>query len=260
MPHPRMSSRHDPPPNVLWKGSRWGANTVAEMEVSTAPSNKRRRASEHRTGVRYENRELSWLEFNARVLALAEDPDVPLLERVRFLAIYSNNLDEFFQVRVAGLHEQLAAGAPAGPDGLSPAETARRDPGSCAHLVDPQESVPHEEPAARSREAGHPDRRVGGPVQGGAARDASAIRGTDLPGAHPLAVDPAHPFPYVSDLSLSLAVVVRDPTVAPAAVRAREGAAETCHGSSLSRRGRATSRSSRWSPPTSTASSRAWRS
>src|SRR5262245_1754137 len=72
--------------------------------------------------VRYVNRELSWLDFNARVLSLAEDPDVPLLERGKFLAIFSQNLDEFFQVRVAGLKDQVAAEVVlASPDGRTPA-------------------------------------------------------------------------------------------------------------------------------------------
>src|SRR5206468_7950219 len=72
---------------------------------------------------RYINRELSRLDFDERVLAMAEDPKLPVLERVRFLAIFSQNLDDFFQVRVAGLKEQvLAAVAVASPDGMSPAE------------------------------------------------------------------------------------------------------------------------------------------
>src|SRR5205085_11373411 len=76
---------------------------------------------------RFLNRELSWLQFNARVLALAEDPAVPLLERAKFLAIFSQNLDEFFQVRVAGLRGQLgpASGVGRSPDGMSPAEQLR---------------------------------------------------------------------------------------------------------------------------------------
>src|SRR3954462_12392591 len=73
--------------------------------------------------VRYLNRELSWLDFNARVLSLADSPGTPLLERAKFLAIYNQNLDEFFQVRVAALKDQQAAGLGAtSPDGMSPQE------------------------------------------------------------------------------------------------------------------------------------------
>jgi polyphosphate kinase len=182
------------------------------MEVSTAPSNKRRRASEHRTGVRYENRELSWLEFNARVLALAEDPDVPLLERVRFLAIYSNNLDEFFQVRVAGLHEQLAAGAPAGPDGLSPAETLAAIQARVRTLSTRRNRFLTKSLLPALAKQGI--RIVAWADLSKPERLAMRQRFEEqiFPVLTPLAVDPAHPFPYVSDLSLSLAVVVRDPT------------------------------------------------
>src|SRR5258706_2312116 len=75
----------------------------------------------------YLNRELSWLDFNARVLALADDDNVPLLERAKFLAIFSQNLDEYFQVRVAGLKDQLATAGPIGrsPDGMTAAEQLR---------------------------------------------------------------------------------------------------------------------------------------
>src|SRR3954454_6384638 len=73
--------------------------------------------------VRYLNRELSWLDFNARVLSLADTPSTPLLERAKFLAIFNENIDEFFQVRVAALKDQLAAGLGAtSPDGMSPLE------------------------------------------------------------------------------------------------------------------------------------------
>src|SRR4029450_648018 len=77
----------------------------------------------HGAADRYLNRELSWLDFNTRVLSMADRPDVPLLERAKFLAIFSANLDEFFQVRVAGLKDQVAAGLGVlTPDGLSPSE------------------------------------------------------------------------------------------------------------------------------------------
>lgn len=83
---------------------------------STAPSLKDRSL--------YINRELSWLEFNDRVLQLAEDESLPLMERVKFLAIWSSNLDEFFMIRVAGVHDQIEARIDArGPDGLSPTRT-----------------------------------------------------------------------------------------------------------------------------------------
>src|ERR671918_1664252 len=93
------------------------------MEVVTAPPE----APALDSPELYTNRELSWLQFNERVLELAEDEATPLLERVKFLAIYANNLDEFFMVRVAGLHDQVDAGIDArGPDGLSPSETIER--------------------------------------------------------------------------------------------------------------------------------------
>ena len=97
------------------------------------------------------NRELSWLEFNARVLALAEDPDVPLLERVRFCAIFSNNLDEFFSVRVAGLLDQAASGlAVRSPDGMTPREALAAVRARITELTQRQSKLWKRESARRS--------------------------------------------------------------------------------------------------------------
>src|SRR5262245_60067550 len=87
----------------------------------------------------YVNRELSWLEFNRRVLEEAQDPSVPLLERVKFLAIFSSNLDEFFMVRVSGLKRRAAGGdVLAGPDGLTPAQTLAAISARVHELVEAQ--------------------------------------------------------------------------------------------------------------------------
>src|SRR6266508_468879 len=92
--------------------------------------------------VRYLNRELSWLDFNARVLALAADQTVPLLERARFLAIFSQNLDEFFQCRVAGLKDQVADGLTTlTPDGRTPAQQLLEERDKVESLVDEEERI-----------------------------------------------------------------------------------------------------------------------
>ncbi len=160
---------------------------------------------------RFLNRELSWLEFNSRVLALVERRDLPVLERAKFLAIFSTNLDEFYQVRVAGLSDQVAAGvAGVTPDGLSAKE----------QLVAIHAKV--EELTARAAAVFHDQ-----VVPDLAENHIRFCRWVDLdetdraylidvfetqihPVLTPLAVDPSHPFPYISNLSLNLAVVVRD--------------------------------------------------
>jgi polyphosphate kinase len=184
---------------------------VAEMRATATHADVPIRKAGGPANARYENRELSWLEFDARVLALAEDPKVPLLERVRFIAIYSNNLDEFFQVRVAGLHEQLEAGAPAGPDGLSPAEALTAIQARVRTLSTRRNRILTKGILPALAKEGI--RIVSWADLSKSERLAMRFRFEEqiFPVLTPLAVDPAHPFPYVSDLSLSLAIVVRDP-------------------------------------------------
>ena len=163
--------------------------------------------------VRFLNRELSWLEFDARVLALAEDPSQRLLERLKFLAIYASNLDEFFQVRVAGLQEQRDAGVgPATPEGLTPDEQLTGIRGRVAELCARADTLWADElrPALekeRLRIIDWADLDV-------SDREHLQVlfRERVFPVLTPLSVDPAHPFPYVSSLSLNLAALVRDPS------------------------------------------------
>lgn len=160
----------------------------------------------------YLNRELSWLEFNRRVLHEALDPRTPLLERVKFLAIFSSNLDEFFQVRVAGLKQQVAARvAERTADGLTPEEQLRAIAAVVRALQGEHRRCLLEDilPALRAEgvevvadwaELTADDRE----------HLAHYFAANVFPVLTPLAVDPAHPFPYISNLSLSLAVMLRD--------------------------------------------------
>jgi len=161
---------------------------------------------------RYLNRELSWLEFNTRVLALAEDPTVPLLERAKFLAIFAQNLDEFFQVRVAGLKDQVAGSVTKrSPDGRTAAEQLDEIRDRVAKLVSRHEHVFLDAVVPALAEAG-----IRFSAWDELDEDDLEYLGAQFderifPVLTPLAVDPGHPFPYISDLSLNLAVVVLDP-------------------------------------------------
>lgn len=158
------------------------------------------------------NRELSWLAFNARVLQLSSDTEVPLLEQIRFLAIFSSNLDEFFQVRVSGLRDQQAAGisTPAS-DGRLPAEQLALVRDIVTDLVAEQERVLVHEIMPALRKQGIELSAWQELDDEDQAALSGRFRDRIFPVLTPLAVDPGHPFPYVSDLSLNLAVVVRDP-------------------------------------------------
>ena len=160
---------------------------------------------------RFTNRELSWLEFNSRVLAQSEDAACPLLDRLKFCAIYASNLDEFFMVRVAGLKEQIAAGiTKTPPDGLSPKEqldAVRQIVARQAHRLE-RAFIDRIRPELARRDIHIVDWTELSPTDREAAHTQFAQR--IFPVLTPLAVDPGHPFPYISSLSLNLAVLVRD--------------------------------------------------
>ena len=163
-------------------------------------------------GLRYINRELSRLDFDERVLALAEDPKLPILERVRFLAIFSQNLDDFFQVRVAGLKEQvLAAVAAASPDGMSPLEQLKAIRARVEGLIERQVGIYGREIVPALANAGIALVRSEDVSRKELTQLHGVFREQIFPVLTPLAHDPGHPFPYISHLSLNLAVIVRDP-------------------------------------------------
>ena len=158
------------------------------------------------------NRELSWLDFNDRVLQLAEDEGVPLLERVKFAAIYTSNLDEFFMVRVAGLHDQVDAGVETpGPDGRTPEEALS----AVRQKVDALGGRQCAGVAGELRQAlAEHGIRICSWDEVDEAERASLSEGFRrqiFPVLTPLAVGLGRPFPYISNLSLSLAVRLRDP-------------------------------------------------
>ena len=160
----------------------------------------------------YLNRELSWLEFNSRVLEEAELTDQPLLERVKFLAIYFNNLDEFFMIRVSGLREQLAGGIlDRPPDGMTPADQlaaiGRVLQDQLARVV----QVWERDLRPALRQAGIHLLELGELSQDRRLALREYFEKEIFPTLTPLAFDPAHPFPHISNLSLNLAVVARDP-------------------------------------------------
>jgi polyphosphate kinase len=160
---------------------------------------------------RFLNRELSWLAFDGRVLALAEDASLPLLERVKFLAICSRNLDEFFQVRVAGLKAQIDAGVlSASPDGRSPSEQLQEIRLQVEQLLRREERVFAKELVPRLAAEGISFVDWDALSERDRARLRHEYETRIHPALTPLAVDPAHPFPWISNLSLNLAVLVDD--------------------------------------------------
>lgn len=183
-----------------------------ETYIATGPHPSEGDASGRESAPRLIDRELAWLDFNARVLSLADAPAVPLLERAKFLAIFSQNLDEFFQVRVAGFKDQVAAEVGLGAvDGRSPEEHLLAIRSRVENLLAHQSRIFLDEvkPALAGADIhlvtwddlGEPDRHF----------LADMFDHEIFPVLTPLAMDPGHPFPYISNLSLNLGVWVRDP-------------------------------------------------
>jgi polyphosphate kinase len=186
--------------------------TAADVAQAAIVDGRRRQT----TGAppRLLNRELSWLEFNARVLALAESEEMPLLERAKFLAIFASNFDEFYMVRVAGLKRQAEAGlATESSDGLTPQEQLDAIGSKGAALAKRHAAVFRDEMMPALSAAGvrilewkdlSPDARE---------HLNRVFLETVFPVLTPLAVDSGRPFPYISNRSLNLAVLVTDPTL-----------------------------------------------
>ena len=185
--------------------------TAISTHVATDQRTAVRRRGRAAAGTkRYINRELSWLEFNARVLHEAAEGRNPLLERVKFLAIFASNLDEFFSVRIAGLRHQVQTGSSGlSPDGRTPAEQIAASRERVNELVAEHSRI-FADIRDRLAEAGV---RFVDYEDVPEHHDVLRQRFVDeiFPVLTPLAVDPGHPFPYISSLSLSIAVGLRDP-------------------------------------------------
>ena len=158
------------------------------------------------------DRELSWLAFNERVLELAEDPDVPLLERCRFLAIFSSNLDDFYMIRVATLKRKLESGVTKpNTAGNTPTELMREISKKTQELLNRQSKAFHEVVLPQLGQHGIQLASWDSLDEAEKASVNKVFHSKIFPVLTPLAVDPSHPFPYISGLSLNLAVVVQNP-------------------------------------------------
>jgi len=196
---------------------------VAATSGSILPPDRRPRAAkgethktprkrEARRGARetYLNRELSWLEYSSRVLHEAADPRTPLLDRVRFMTIFASMLDEFFQIRMSGLRQQVAAGSLAlSPDGRTAAEQLAAARARVLELVADQSAIYLELRKSLAAAGIELVKYSAIPEHHEALR--RRFLDEIFPVLTPLAVDPGHPFPYISTLSLSIAVGLRDP-------------------------------------------------
>ncbi len=183
---------------------------LASPPAAAPAARPRRRHATAEPALPYVNRELAWLDFNARILHEARDLRNPPLERVKFLTIFAGNLDEFFQVRIAGLRQQVQAGSTrVSPDGRTAAEQIAAARARVLELVDELAAAFQEVRATLAADGIRLVDYASIPEH----HDALRQRFVDeiFPVLTPLAVDPGHPFPYISTLSLSIATGLRDP-------------------------------------------------
>ena len=201
----------DPPENAPEEAPEEAREAGADSS-SSQDGSREERPDDGSGAARYLNRDLAWIDFAARVLTLAGDAKQPLLERAKFLAIFSDGLDEFFQVRVAGLKEQMAAKlSGTSPDNMTPSEQLRAIRTRVQDVVRRQSKTFLDEVVPALGEVGivfsdweeldDDDREY----------LVEVFHDRIFPVLTPLAVDPGHPFPYISNMSLNLAVRVRDP-------------------------------------------------
>ena len=170
----------------------------------------------------YLNRELSWLEFDARVLEEAADPSNPWLERLKFLAIFSSNLDEFFEIRVAGLQQQVYAGVEPqdyGADGMAPAEQLAAIDRRARELVAEQYRILNDEVLPGLAAGGVERVRLDDLTEAERRHVDTLFRASIAPVLTPLAIDPGHPFPHVHNKSLNIALVIERRNGGPKARR-----------------------------------------
>jgi polyphosphate kinase len=182
------------------------ARSGSRLVRKVRPKDQARFSPEH-----YLNRELSWLEFNARVLEEAADPTNPWLERVKFLSIVSSNLDEFFEIRVAGLQQQLYAGLEPqdfGADGLAPALQLSKISERAHELVSEQYRLLHQELIGGLKENGIEWVQLGELLPAERAYVDTLFANNIYPVLTPLAIDPGHPFPHVHNKSLNIALLI----------------------------------------------------
>ncbi|MEO6577722.1 MAG: hypothetical protein ABIO99_02340 [Candidatus Limnocylindria bacterium] len=181
--------------------------------MSTATRTRLRSSDVTTSPTRFLNRELSWLDLNERVLELAADPSLPLLERVKFLAIFAGNLDEFYQVRVATLRrQQVAAPGMLSPDGLDAGRQLELIARRTSELARRHAHLFTRDLKARLARAGIRILRWRQVPENVRDELTASFNQRIFPVLTPLAVDPGHPFPYISNLSLNLAVWLRDPS------------------------------------------------